>query len=121
MKLPDDVWQVVKEHLLVYKGYEPKDDLRDAIEQHTSIEVFDGGAFVAMGNEFDLFVVPEKRGKWRIRTILNDYLNRMVTHHGKVVARIDERNARSLRLAQGFGFQEVSRENGVIRLEKKHG
>ena len=121
MKLPDDVWQVVKDHLREYKGYEAKDGLRDAIEAHTDIELFDGGAFIAVGNEFDLFVVPEKRGKWRIRSILSGYLDRMGALHGKIVARIDERNTPSLRLARHFGFQEVSRENGVIRLEKEHG
>jgi len=121
VRLPDEIWQVVKDHLRKYKGYEAADDLRNAIEQTTDIELFDGGAFIAIGNEFDLFVVPEKRGKWRIRSVFGSYLDRMGATYGKVVARIDERNAPSLRLAQGFGFQEVSRENGVIRLEKKHG
>ena len=121
MKLPDDVWQVIKDHLLRYKGFEAPDELRDALEQHTDIELFDGGAFIAVGNEFDLFVVPEKRGRWRIRSVIGDYLDRMGRIHGKIVARIDERNTPSLRLARHFGFHEVSRENGVIRLEKEHG
>lgn len=60
MKLPDAVWQVVKDHLLRYKGFEAPDELRGALEKHTNIELFDGGAFIAVGNEFDLFVVPEK-------------------------------------------------------------
>lgn len=121
VKLPDAVWQVIKDHLLRYKGFEAPDELRDALEQHTDIELFDGGAFIAVGNEFDLFVVPEKRGRWRIRSVIGDYLDRMGRIHGKIVARIDERNTPSLRLARHFGFHEVSRENGVIRLEKKHG
>ena len=121
MKLPSDVWQVIKDHLRTYKGYEAPDELKDALEQTTQIELFDGGAFVAVGNEFDLFVVPEKRGRWRIRSIFGDYLDRMGQAHGKIVARIDERNTPSLRLARHFGFCEVSRENGVIRLEKEHG
>lgn len=121
VKLPDAVWQVIKDHLLRYKGFEAPDELRDALEQHTDIELFDGGAFIAVGNEFDLFVVPEKRGRWRIRSVIGDYLDRMGCIHGKIVARIDERNTPSLRLARHFGFHEVSRENGVIRLEKKHG
>ena len=119
--LPDDVWQVVKDHLLRYKGFEAPDELRGTLEQHTDIELFDGGAFIALGNEFDLFVVPEKRGRWRIRSVIGDYLDRMGRIHGKIVARIDERNTPSLRLARHFGFREVSRENGVIRLEKNHG
>ena len=104
-----------------YKGFEAPNELKTALEQNTIIELFDGGAFVAVGNEFDLFVVPEKRGRWRIRSVVGDYLDRMGHTHGKIVARIDERNTSSLRLARHFGFHEVSRENGVIRLEKVHG
>lgn len=118
-KLPDDVWQVIKDHLLKYKGYEAPDDLRDELEKNTDIELFDGGAFVAVGNEFDLFVVPEKRGRWRIRSVLKNYLDKMGRTHGKIVVRINEHNMPSLRLARGFGFKEISRENGTIRLENE--
>jgi hypothetical protein len=121
VRLPDDVWQVIRDHLRTYKGFEAPDGLKAALEQNTQIELFDGGAFVAVGNEFDLFVVPEKRGRWRIRSVFGNYLDRMGRTHGKIVARIDERNTPSLRLARHFGFHEVSRENGVIRMEKKHG
>jgi len=121
VKLPDDVWQVIKDHLRTYKKREVPDELKEVLEANADIELFDGGAFVAIGNEFDLFVVPEKRGRWRIRSVFGGYLDRMGQLHGKIVARIDERNIPSLRLARHFGFQEVSRENGVIRLEKKHG
>lgn len=118
-KLPDDVWQVIKDHLLKYKGYEAPDNLRDKLGQLTDIELFDGGAFLAKGNEFDLFVVPEKRGRWQIRTVLGNYLDKMGRTHGKLVVRINEQNMPSLRLARGFGFKEVSRENGTIRLENE--
>jgi len=121
VKLPDDVWQVIVEHLKLYKNREAPHGLKAFLEKSADIEVFDGGAFVAIGNEFDLFVVPEKRGRWRIRSVVGGYLDRMGQLHSKIVARIDERNIPSLRLARHFGFQEVSRENGVIRLEKKHG
>lgn len=121
VKLPDDVWQVIRDYLCTYKGYEAPDELKTVLEENTKIELFDGGAFVSVGNEFDLFVVPEKRGRWRIRSVFGDYLDRMGRIHGKIVARIDERNTASLRLARHFGFHEVSREHGVIRLEKNHG
>jgi len=115
------VWQVIKDYLRTYKGREVPDELKTFLESKADIELFDGGAFVSIGNEFDLFVVPEKRGRWRIRSVFGGYLDRMGRLHGKVVARIDERNRMSLRLAKHFGFQEVSRDNGVIRLEKEHG
>lgn len=118
--LSDAVWQVIKDYL-IYQGYEVSNSLRDYLEKNADIEVFDGGVFIADGNEFDLFVIPEKRGRWRIRSVITDYLDRMGCKYGKIVARIDQRNAPSLRLARHFGFNEVSRENGVIRLEKYHG
>lgn len=120
--LSDDIWQVIKHHLQTRKGYEDVPiGLKTAIEITAEIEEFDGGVFISIGNEFDLFVLPERRGKWRIRSIVSDYLNRMGAKYGKIVARIDERNTPSLRLARHFGFNEVSRENGVIRMEKNHG
>jgi hypothetical protein len=112
VKLPDNVWQVIKDH------YQTTDDLRNVVEEKTEIYLFDGGAFLSVGNEIDLFVIPEKRGHWRMRTEITKYLNDMSNRHGKIVARIKECNSPSLRLARHFGFNEVSRENGVIRLEK---
>lgn len=120
-KISNEIWAVIKEYLETVKGKQAPDILKDILEQHTEIEVFDGGVFIAMDNEFDLFVLPEKRGRWRIRTTISDYLNRMMQKHGTIIVSIDERNAPSLRLARHFGFNEVSRNNGVIRLEKKHG
>lgn len=121
MRLPDNVWQVIKDYLHEYKKYDPPNELKNILEELADIELFDGGAFIAIGNEFDLFVVPEKRGKWRIRTVFNDYLDRMGRKYSIVVAQIDEKNKSSLRLAQHFGFYETNRENGVIRLEKHYG
>lgn len=112
MKLPDNVWQVIKDY------YQFNDDLRSVVEEKTEAYLFDGGAFLSIENEIDLFVIPEKRGRWRIRTEMTKYLDIMGKRYGKIVARINECNSPSLRLARHFGFQEVSRENGVVRLEK---
>ncbi len=98
-------------------GFDATQHSREWIEQNLDITPFDGGAFVANGNEFDLFVVPEKRCKWSIRGDGIDFLNRMSKLHDTMVVRIYEDNRPSLRLAKGFGFKEVSRENGLIRLE----
>ncbi len=121
VRLPDDVWQVIKDHMLTYETREVPDELREILEQVANIELFDGGAFVSIGNEFDLFVVPEKRGRWRIRSTIGQYLDRMCRLHGCTIVRIDERNTPSLRLARHFGFREIDRENGIIRLEKGNG
>jgi len=117
MQLPDDVWQTMKQYLQEYKNFTAPDGLRAVLEEVADIELFDGGAFIAVGNEFDLFVVPQKRGRWRIRSLIQTYLARMKQKHGKLVVKINARNVRSLRLAQHFGFTEVSREHDTIRLE----
>lgn len=121
VKLPDDVWQVIADYLLKYRGIEAPLALRDWAENNLDITLFDGGAILAKNNEFDVFVVPAKRGKWRIRSVINGFLNTMFEKHEKIVVKIYEDNTPSLRLAKGFGFKDVGRESGMIRLEKQHG
>lgn len=117
MKLADDVWDVIKTYLHDRMGLDATQEARDWMEENFDITPFDGGAFVAMGNEFDLFVVPEKRCKWSIRGDGINFLNKMSKLHDTMVVRIYEDNKPSLRLAKKFGFKEVSREHGLIRLE----
>lgn len=117
MKLADDVWDVIKQYLHDRMGFDATQESRDWMEANMDITPFDGGAFVAMGNEFDLFVVPEKRCKWRIKTVGTQFLDQMFKHHDTMVIRIYEDNTPSLRLAKFFGFREVSREDGLIKME----
>lgn len=119
--LSDAVWQTIKDYLAQQKGKRVSDDMRAWLEQNTQITPFDGGAFIAIGNEFDLFVEPARRGQWRIRSTISQYLDQLGRLHGKIIARINEDNHPSLRLARHFGFEEVSRDNGVIRMEKNYG
>ena len=115
--MPDDVWQVVCDYLLERKGIVAPDGLREWAEDNLEITLFDGGAFLAMGNEFDLFVVPERRGRWNIRGHFTKFLSTMGRKHGTIVAKIYEDNLPSLRLAKHFGFAEVGRDGNMIRLE----
>lgn len=117
MKLADDVWDVIKQYLHDRMGLDATQEAREWMEENFEITPFDGGAFVADGNEFDLFVVPEKRCKWSIRGDGINFLNKMAKLHDTMVVRIYEDNTPSLRLAKKFGFKEVSREHGLIRLE----
>lgn len=117
MKFPDDVWEVIKKYLHDRMGLDATQEAREWMEKNFEITLFDGGAFVAKGNEFDLFVVPEKRCKWRIKTVGTRFLDQMFKRHDTMVVRIYEDNRPSLRLAKFFGFKEVSREHGLIRLE----
>ena len=115
--ISDDLWAVIVDYMREYYDVEATDALRDALEKHTQIKVFDGGAFIAINNEFDLFVVPAKRGRWRIRSEITQYLKDMAAVYGRMVVKISERNQPSLRLAKHFGFKEIGRENGFVRLE----
>ena len=119
VKLPDDVWEVICDTLARFDDIECRSpELREFIEQNTQITLFDGGAFVADGNEFDLFVVPKRQGKWRIRKEVNEYLARMAQRYDTAIVKISERNTRSLRLARFFGFQDVGRDGTSIVMER---
>lgn len=119
VKLPDDVWQVVLETLAKYDGIDcPSPELKAYVEEHTEITPFDGGVFIADGNEFDVFVVPEKRGKWRIRKEISAFLAKLAEKHSKAVVKIYPENEPSLRLALGFGFEPVGKHGRQIVLER---
>lgn len=119
MKLADDVWQVIVDTLVKYDGiYCPSPELRHHIEKHTQITPFDGGVFIADGNEFDLFVVPERRGKWAIRKEINRFLAKLAQEHSKAVIKIYPENETSMRLAFGFGFEPVGKDGRQIVLER---
>ena len=117
MRLHDDVWRVIEDYLLERTGIAAPDGLREWAEDNLDITPFDGGAFIADGNEFDLFVVPERRGRWNIRGQVTKFLSTMGCKHGTIVAKIYADNSASLRLAHHFGFKEVSRDGGLIKLE----
>lgn len=98
---------------------EPDESTRKAIEEGADIVPFDGGVFVVDGNEFDLFVEKDRQGgKWQLRTTIGSFLDEMLSRYDRVVVRIKESNAPSLRLAQHFGFTEFDREDDFICLEK---
>jgi len=120
VKLADDVWQVICNTLDKYDGLDCRNmpELRRYVETHTEITLFDGGVFISDGNEFDLFVVPEKRGKWAIRREVNAFLAKLAQTHSKAVVKIYPENKPSLRLARGFGFEPVGKDGRQIVLER---
>lgn len=120
MKLPDEVWEVICDTLDKYDGLDCRNvpELRDYIETHAEITLFDGGAFIADGNEFDLFVVPEKRAKWAIRKEINAFLAKLAEKHSKAVIKIYPENHTSMRLAIGFGFEPIRMDGRQTVLER---
>ena len=119
VKLPDDVWQVVLDTLAKYDDIRcPSPELKSYIEKHAQITLFDGGAFIADNNEFDVFVVPEKRGKWAIRREINAFLAKLAEKHNKAIIKIYPENKPSMRLAKGFGFEPVGKQGRQIVLER---
>lgn len=119
--IPQPVWQVICDYLKKYRGIDAPFGLKEWAEQHCTVTLFDGGCFLSDGNEFDLFVVPEKRGKWRIRSTVQSFLDDLIQQYGSVKIGVYEDNHASLRLAHHFGFREVSRDGNMIRLEKQNG
>lgn len=119
MKLADDVWQVVLDTLAKYDGiYCPSPELKQYVEEHTQITPFEGGVFIADGNEFDLFVLPEKRAKWAIRKEITQFLAKLAETHSKAIVKIFPENKPSMRLAKGFGFEPVGTQGRQIVLER---
>ena len=118
-QLTDEIWQVICDHLLKYKGIVGNNDIKRYIEDNMEIIPFDGGVLVVKENEFDVFVVPEKRGKWRIRSTGEAFFNNMAQKYDVAKASINKDNSKSLRLAKFFGFKEVHRDGDDIILERK--
>lgn len=117
--MQDAVWEVIAQTMHKFKGIEATPEHRKAIERLCRIEEFDGGAFVIRANEIDLFVVPDKRGRWATRGLLDRVVGGVIREYGSAQCAINENNGPSLRLAKRLGFQEVGREGSNIRLELK--
>lgn len=115
-KLTDAQWGVIESYLIKYNAVSA--DTRDLINTHCLIFEFDGGIFITHNEEFDLFVLPEKRGRWKIRTVCNEFLDYMRRTYGKAVAKIYKDNLPSLRIAKHFQFAEKGRDGNLIRMEK---
>jgi hypothetical protein len=117
--LSDEIWKVIVEHHIKYDNIEYTNKDKQIVEQNTLIIPFDGGIFIVKDNEFDLFVLPKKRGKWRIKHEVNKLLAYLAETYDVAKIRINSKNKVSLRLALFFGFKEVKLVNDVIELEKK--
>ena len=119
MLIADDVWVVIVETLKKYKGIELLQEHRKRIEALAEIRPFDGGVVVIRDNEFDIFVTPQRRGKWPIKKIVKETVENLISKYGKAVVSIHKENKPSMRLAIGLGFVPVSESGCVVRLEKK--
>jgi hypothetical protein len=117
--MTDDTWAVIKKYQRDVAGRPVDDDLRYRLPNIAEITPFDGGAFVAIGNEFDLFVEESRQGRWNIRGEITHYLKARAARYGTLVVTIYESNLKSLRLARFFKFVEISRKDGKIRMESK--
>lgn len=109
--IPQDVWEVIKETEEKYRGTRLTIMEKEKVEKEAKITLFDGGCFLSLGPEFDLFVIPERRGKWKIKKTISEYVGGLLKEYGFARVEINRRNTASLRLALWFGFIPVS-ENG---------
>lgn len=116
-RLSDDVWAVVQDTMRRFKGWELNDSHRQLVEAQCEVIPFDGGAFVIRGCEVDLFVTPEKRGRWATRSLLDRVFGGLIRTHGKATCSVHPDNGVCLRFVRRLGFVEVSRTEQSVRLE----
>ena len=117
--LSDEIWAVIVETLRKYDGKTVDRSIKKMVERHAEITHFDGGVFIGLKNEFDVFVLPEKRGKWNIRGEVTKYLAKLAQKYDTAIVKIHVNNQESLRLANFFGFDIVGRQGPKLVLEKK--
>jgi hypothetical protein len=117
--IPDDVWQVIVDHYKKYDNVTYDAEAKKAVEQHAKIVNFDGGVFIVVENEFDVFVSQARQGKWNVKHEITKLIDSIAKDYPKAIVQIQEGNAKSLRLAKHFKFIEVSREDGFIRMERQ--
>lgn len=116
--LTDEVWEVIKEYLSV-EGVILTETQRAYLEDNTAILSFEGGAFIIVRNEIDLFISKRKRGKWNIKKEVNRMFKHIAKDYDVVIAKIRETNTVSLRLTKFFGFEVVGKEQDKFVLERK--
>jgi hypothetical protein len=117
--ISDELWQVVVDTLKKYDGKTVDESVRKMVERHADITVFDGGVFIGLKNEFDLFVLPKRRGKWNIRGEVTKYLATLAQKYDTAIVKIHVDNKASLRLADFFGFEVVGTQGPKLVMEKK--
>lgn len=117
--IPDNLWQVMKDYRRDRLGEESTEEFREWLESIATIDHFDGGAFISVGNELDLFVLPENQGgRWRMRSTIKSYLDRMTAQYGTLKTRVLKDNTVALRLDKFYGFKEVGRDGDWILMER---
>jgi hypothetical protein len=117
--MTDEVWEVISQTIERYKGITATAEHRRVIESLCSIEPFNGGAFVIRGNEIDLFVTPQRRGRWATRGLLDRVIGGVIRSHGSAICAIHKDNAASISLARRLGFTEFAQEGDVYKLRAK--
>lgn len=79
---------------------------------------FRGGAFLVLGNKFDLMVYKNFRGgRWGVRSVMPTFLKMMFEVHDVIEVSILKNNHACLRLALFFGFQIVDSCSKYYNLE----
>ena len=117
--IPDDVWQVIVDHYKKYDNVTYDEEAKKAVEHQAKVVNFDGGVFIVVGNEFDVFVSQARQGKWNVKHEITKVIESIAKDYPTAIIQIQKDNAKSLRLAKHFKFNEVSRDDGLIRLEKQ--
>lgn len=115
--LTTKIKEVINKYIKQYRGITVDDEFFNKLLQ-LEITTFDGGIFIARDDELDIFVEEERRGKWKIRSICEDYLRKKHEEYDILYAHVFADNHASLRLVTHFGFIEESRNGDMIKLRK---
>jgi hypothetical protein len=116
--IPDDVWEVICKYYMDYFHIILASKEKSIIEDECDIYLFDGGCFLVRDSVCDLFVLPGRRGKWRIRSEVKKFLYSAHNKSGDLKIRVHDSNTVSLRLVKFFGFVEKSKNGDFIELER---
>lgn len=118
-KIPQRLWDVIVETEEKYGDFVPTQEHKALVEEKAIVTIFDGGCFLSNGPEFDLYVAPERQGKWKIRGTINAFVRKILDEYGTAIVKINPKNKKSLRLALGFGFVPTGKDGIKITLEVK--
>jgi len=120
-EISDPIWGTICETLSLYDGIDDYPGLREFVESKFELWGFPGGMFIVDGKEFDLYVEPARRGRWRMRETMLEFFKMMFDRHGSAAAKIHRENLRSIGFAIVSGMISAGLDGNKIILEASNG
>ena len=115
--IDDNVIAVIADYIRKYYGETVAPDAIRAWLDTVDTVPFKGGVWIIDRNEFDCFTVPEVRGKWANRRMIEDVIGNIVRKYGSAKALARHDNQSSRKSLEKLGFQLVGEAGGICRYE----